>query len=222
MPAGDIGVGGREIGYLFGMYKKLANEFTGVLTGKGSAWGGSLIRPEATGYGCVYFVQAMLGTRGEDLRGKRVAVSGSGNVAQYAVEKLLELGAKVVTLSDSAGTVVDESGIDANKLAWVMELKNARRGRMREYVDAHSGARVPRRPAPVVGALRRRACRAPPRTRSSATTPRRCWRAAASASPRAPTCRRIRARWRSSSTPASCSRRARPPTPAASRSPAWR
>ena len=140
VPAGDIGVGGREIGYLFGMYKKLANEFTGVLTGKGSAWGGSLIRPEATGYGCVYFIQAMLGTRGEDLRGKRVAVSGSGNVAQFAVEKLLQLGAKVVTLSDSAGTVLDEGGIDERKLAWVMELKNARRGRMREYVDTHPGA----------------------------------------------------------------------------------
>ncbi|HEV8239162.1 MAG TPA: NADP-specific glutamate dehydrogenase [Thermoanaerobaculia bacterium] len=140
VPAGDIGVGGREIGYLFGMYKKLKNEFTGVLTGKGSAWGGSLIRPEATGYGCVYFIQAMLGTRGEDLRGKRVAVSGSGNVAQFAVEKLLQLGAKVVTLSDSAGTVVDENGIDESKLAWVMELKNARRGRMREYVDAHPGS----------------------------------------------------------------------------------
>jgi glutamate dehydrogenase/leucine dehydrogenase len=140
VPAGDIGVGGREIGYLFGMYKKLKNEFTGVLTGKGSAWGGSLIRPEATGYGCVYFIQAMLGTRGEDLRGKRVAVSGSGNVAQFAVEKLLQLGAKVVTLSDSAGTVVDENGIDEAKLAWVMELKNARRGRMREYCDAHAGS----------------------------------------------------------------------------------
>ena len=140
VPAGDIGVGGREIGYLFGMYKKLKNEFTGVLTGKGSAWGGSLIRPEATGYGCVYFIQAMLGTRGEDLRGKRVAVSGSGNVAQFAVEKLLQLGAKVVTLSDSAGTVVDENGIDESKLAWVMELKNVRRGRMREYVDAHPGS----------------------------------------------------------------------------------
>jgi glutamate dehydrogenase (NADP+) len=140
VPAGDIGVGGREIGYLFGMYKKLKNEFTGVLTGKGSAWGGSLIRPEATGYGCVYFIQAMLGTRGEDLRGKRVAVSGSGNVAQFAVEKLLQLGARVVTLSDSAGTILDESGIDEKKLAWVMELKNARRGRIREYVDAHPGS----------------------------------------------------------------------------------
>ena len=140
VPAGDIGVGGREIGYLFGMYKKLKNEFTGVLTGKGANWGGSLIRPEATGYGCVYFIQAMLGTRGEDLRGKRVAVSGSGNVAQFAVEKLLQLGAKVVTLSDSAGTVVDESGIDSGKLAWVMELKNDRRGRMREYCDEHRGS----------------------------------------------------------------------------------
>ena len=137
VPAGDIGVGGREIGYLFGMYKKLANEFTGVLTGKGSTWGGSLIRPEATGYGCVYFIQAMLATRGEDLGGKRVAVSGSGNVAQYAVEKLLQLGAKVLTLSDSGGTIMDPEGIDAGKLAWVMELKNDRRGRIREYVDKY-------------------------------------------------------------------------------------
>ncbi len=140
VPAGDIGVGGREIGYLFGMYKKLANEFTGVLTGKGSTWGGSLIRPEATGYGCVYFIQAMLATRGEDLRDKRVAVSGSGNVAQFAVEKLLQLGAKVLTLSDSAGTIVDRDGIDGGKLAWVMELKNARRGRIREYVDQYAGS----------------------------------------------------------------------------------
>jgi len=140
VPAGDIGVGGREIGFLFGQYKRIRNEFTGSLTGKGLDWGGSLIRPEATGYGCVYFIQAMLGTRGEDLRGKRVAVSGSGNVAQFAVEKLLQLGAKVVTLSDSAGTVVDENGIDESKLAWVMELKNVRRGRMREYVDAHPGS----------------------------------------------------------------------------------
>jgi glutamate dehydrogenase (NADP+) len=141
VPAGDIGVGGREIGYLFGMYKKLANEFTGVLTGKGSTWGGSLIRPEATGYGAVYFIQAMLGTRGETLAGKRVTVSGSGNVAQFAVEKLLQLGAKPVTLSDSAGTVVDEAGIDGEKLAWVMDLKNDRRGRIREYVDRWPGAR---------------------------------------------------------------------------------
>jgi glutamate dehydrogenase (NADP+) len=140
VPAGDIGVGGREIGYLFGMYKKLANEFTGVLTGKGSTWGGSLIRPEATGYGCVYFIQAMLATRDQELAGKRATVSGSGNVAQYAVEKLLQLGAKVLTLSDSAGTIVDSAGIDAGKLAWVMELKNERRGRIREYVDQFPGA----------------------------------------------------------------------------------
>jgi glutamate dehydrogenase (NADP+) len=140
VPAGDIGVGGREIGYLFGMYKKLANEFTGVLTGKGSTWGGSLIRPEATGYGAVYFIQAMLAVRGEQLGGKRVAVSGSGNVAQFAVEKLLQLGARVLTLSDSGGTIVDRDGIDAAKLAWVMELKNDRRGRISEYVDRWPGA----------------------------------------------------------------------------------
>ncbi|HEV8629387.1 MAG TPA: NADP-specific glutamate dehydrogenase, partial [Thermoanaerobaculia bacterium] len=140
VPAGDIGVGGREIGYLFGMYKKLANEFTGVLTGKGSTWGGSLIRPEATGYGCVYFIQAMLGGRGDSLAGKRAVVSGSGNVAQFAVEKLLQLGATVLTLSDSAGTIVDRAGIDGEKLAWVMELKNDRRGRIREYVDRWPGS----------------------------------------------------------------------------------
>jgi glutamate dehydrogenase/leucine dehydrogenase len=140
VPAGDIGVGGREIGYLFGMYKKLANEFTGVLTGKGRTWGGSLIRPEATGYGAVYFIREMLAERGDGLAGKRVTVSGSGNVAQYAVEKLVQLGATVLTLSDSAGTIVDRDGIDAAKLAWVMELKNDRRGRIREYVDRHPGS----------------------------------------------------------------------------------
>jgi glutamate dehydrogenase/leucine dehydrogenase len=132
VPAGDIGVGGREIGYLFGQYKKLRNEFTGVLTGKGLQWGGSLIRPEATGYGCVYFVQEMLKTRGEKLKGKVCAVSGSGNVAQYTVEKLLELGAKAVTLSDSNGFIHDEGGIDAKELKFVMELKNVRRGRIKE------------------------------------------------------------------------------------------
>jgi glutamate dehydrogenase (NADP+) len=135
VPAGDIGVGTREIGYLFGMYKRLRNEFTGVLTGKGLNWGGSLIRPEATGYGAVYFTQEMLATRGEGITGKSVALSGSGNVAQYAAEKVLELGGKVVTFSDSGGTVVDEDGIDAEKLAWVMELKNVRRGRIREYAE---------------------------------------------------------------------------------------
>ncbi len=132
VPAGDIGVGGREIGYLFGQYKKLRNEFTGVLTGKGLCWGGSLIRPEATGYGCVYFVEEMLKTKGESLKGKVCAVSGSGNVAQYTVEKLLQLGAKVVTLSDSNGFIHDEKGIDKKELSCVMDLKNVRRGRIKE------------------------------------------------------------------------------------------
>jgi glutamate dehydrogenase/leucine dehydrogenase len=132
VPAGDIGVGGREIGYMFGQYKRLRNEFTGVLTGKGLTWGGSLIRPEATGYGCVYFVEEMLKTRGESLKGKVCAVSGSGNVAQYTVEKLLQLGAKVVTLSDSNGFIYDEGGIDQKELRCVLELKNVRRGRIKE------------------------------------------------------------------------------------------
>jgi glutamate dehydrogenase (NADP+) len=132
VPAGDIGVGGREIGYLFGQYKRLRNEFTGVLTGKGLNWGGSLIRPEATGYGCVYFVQEMLKTKGESLEGKVCAVSGSGNVAQYTVEKLIQLGAKVVTLSDSNGYIYDKGGIDKKELSCVMELKNVKRGRIKE------------------------------------------------------------------------------------------
>jgi glutamate dehydrogenase (NADP+) len=140
VPAGDIGVGGREIGYLFGQYKRLRNEFTGVLTGKGLHWGGSLIRPEATGYGCVYFAQEMLASRNEALAGKVCLVSGSGNVAQYTVEKLLQLGAKTVTLSDSEGYIYDEEGIDAGKLAFVMELKNVRRGRIKEYADKYKGA----------------------------------------------------------------------------------
>jgi glutamate dehydrogenase (NADP+) len=135
VPAGDIGVGGREIGYLFGMYKKLRNEFTGVLTGKGLNWGGSLIRPEATGYGCVYFAQEMLATRKETLQGKTCLVSGSGNVSQYTAEKILDLGGKVVTFSDSSGYVYDEAGIDREKLKFVMELKNVRRGRIKEYSD---------------------------------------------------------------------------------------
>jgi glutamate dehydrogenase (NADP+) len=135
VPAGDIGVGGREIGFLFGQYKRLRNEFTGVLTGKGLEWGGSLIRPEATGYGCVYFAQEMLDTRGDTFKGKTVSVSGSGNVAQYACEKATELGAKVVTLSDSNGYIYDPKGITAEKLAWAMELKNVRRGRISDYAD---------------------------------------------------------------------------------------
>jgi len=136
VPAGDIGVGTREIGYLFGQYKRIRNEFTGVLTGKGLEWGGSLIRPEATGYGAVYFAHEMLSSRRDDLEGKVCLVSGSGNVAQYTVEKLLHMGAKPVTLSDSGGIVHDPDGIDFEKLAWVMELKNVRRGRISEYVEA--------------------------------------------------------------------------------------
>ena len=135
VPAGDIGVGGREIGYLFGQYKKLANRFCGVLTGKGLSFAGSTIRPEATGYGAVYFAEEMLATRGEGFEGKVAAVSGSGNVSQYTIEKLLQLGAKVVTMSDSAGTIVDNDGIDEEKLAWIMGLKNVRRGRIREYAE---------------------------------------------------------------------------------------
>ncbi len=133
VPAGDIGVGGREIGYMYGQYKRLNNEFSGTLTGKGVGWGGSPLRPEATGYGVCYFAQAMLATRGESFRGKLVAISGAGNVAQYATEKATQMGAKVVTLSDSGGFIHDPKGIDAVKLAWVMELKNVRRGRISEY-----------------------------------------------------------------------------------------
>jgi len=140
VPAGDIGVGGREIGYLFGQYKRICNEFTGVLTGKGLSWGGSLIRPEATGYGCVYFCEQMLKTRGEDFRGKTCLVSGSGNVAQYTIEKLNELGAKCITLSDSEGTVYDKDGFGQEKLNWVMDLKNIHRGRIREYVTRYPKA----------------------------------------------------------------------------------
>ncbi len=141
VPAGDIGVGGREIGFLFGMYKKIRNEFTGVLTGKGLNWGGSRIRPQATGYGTVYFAQEMLATRGDSLEGKTVTVSGSGNAAQYAAEKAVLLGAKVVTLSDSNGTIVDEDGITPEKLQWIMNLKNVRRGRIKEYTDQFRNAR---------------------------------------------------------------------------------
>ena len=140
VPAGDIGVGGREIGFLFGQYKRIRNEFTGVLTGKGINWGGSLIRPEATGYGCVYFAVEMLATRKQTLDGKVCLVSGSGNVSQYTVEKILDLGGKVVTLSDSNGFIHDANGIDREKLAWVKDLKNVRRGRIQEYVSAFKGS----------------------------------------------------------------------------------
>ena len=140
VPAGDIGVGGREIGFLFGQYKKLRNEFVGVLTGKGLNWGGSLIRPEATGYGAVYFAAEMLATRNETLEGKTCLVSGSGNVAQYAIEKILDLGGKPVTCSDSAGYIYDEAGIDREKLAYLMDLKNVKRGRIKEYADKFKSA----------------------------------------------------------------------------------
>jgi glutamate dehydrogenase (NADP+) len=140
VPAGDIGVGGREIGFMFGTYKKIRNEFTGVLTGKGINWGGSLIRPEATGYGAVYFAAEMLATRGETLEGKTCLVSGSGNVAQYTTEKVLDLGGKVITLSDSSGYIHDPEGIDREKLAFVMDLKNVRRGRIHEYADKYKSA----------------------------------------------------------------------------------
>ncbi|GAB6144525.1 NADP-specific glutamate dehydrogenase [Desulfocicer niacini] len=140
VPAGDIGVGAREIGFMFGMYKKLRNEFSGVLTGKSLAWGGSLIRPEATGYGCVYFAGEMLATRGETLKGKTCLVSGAGNVAQYTVEKILDMGGNVVTMSDSEGYIYDEQGIDRKKLSFIMRLKNVQRGRIKAYVDEYPEA----------------------------------------------------------------------------------
>ena len=140
IPAGDIGVGGREIGYLFGMYKKLRNEFTGVLTGKGMTWGGSLIRPEATGYGTVYFADKMLQTKNDSFKGKTVVISGSGNVAQYAAEKTIQLGGKVLTLSDSSGYIVDHEGIDAEKLAHIMTLKNIKRARISAYIETYPNA----------------------------------------------------------------------------------
>jgi glutamate dehydrogenase (NADP+) len=140
VPAGDIGVGGREIGYLFGQYKRLRNEFTGVLTGKGLGWGGSLIRPEATGYGCVYFAEEMLKSRKDKLEGKLCLVSGSGNVSQYTIEKLLDLGAKPLTVSDSNGVIYDPDGINREKLAYILELKNVKRGRIRDYADHYKKA----------------------------------------------------------------------------------
>ena len=140
VPAGDIGVGAREIGYLFGQYKRVSNEFSGTLTGKGLGWSGSLIRPEATGYGCVYFAQNMLAVKGEDFQGKNCVVSGSGNVAQYTVEKLNQLGAKVLAVSDSSGTIHDKDGISLEKLAWIKDLKNSRRGRISEYAEQFKGS----------------------------------------------------------------------------------
>jgi len=154
VPAGDIGVGGREIGFLFGMYKKLANEFTGVLTGKGISYGGSLIRPEATGYGLVYFAREMLAAKGKSFEGATVSISGSGNVAQFACEKVLDLGGKPVTMSDSGGFIHDPEGIDREKLAWIMDLKNNRRGRISEYADKYSSAIfTPSQPEPATNGL---------------------------------------------------------------------
>ena len=227
VPAGDIGVGGREIGFMFGQYKRLRNEFIGVLTGKGLSWGGSLIRPEATGYGCVYFADEMLKTRKDSLEGKLCLVSGSGNVSQYTVEKLLDFGAKPLTFSDSDGVVYDPDGIDREKLAWVMELKNARRGRIREYADQFKKAVF--MPADVKLGYNplwniKADCAFPSATQNeinakdaptSSTT-------AARSLPKAPTCR---ARWK----PPSCSSRRkssmdrpRLPMPAALPPPVWR
>jgi len=153
VPAGDIGVGGREVGYMFGMYRKLANEFTGVLTGKGMSYGGSLIRPEATGYGTVYFAREMLSTKDKSFHGARVAISGSGNVAQFAAEKVLDLGGKPVTLSDSSGFIYDSEGIDRQKLAYVMDLKNNRRGRIKEYAKEYSCEYTETEPEPNLNGL---------------------------------------------------------------------
>ena len=155
VPAGDIGVGGREIGYLFGMFKRLQNDFqAGVLTGKGRSYGGSLIRPEATGYGLVYFAREMLGTKGKSFEGATVSISGSGNVAQFACEKVLDLGGKPVTMSDSSGWIHDPAGIDREKLAWIMDLKNNRRGRISEYSDKFDGVTFTKSaPEPAVNGL---------------------------------------------------------------------
>ena len=166
VPAGDIGVGGREIGFLFGQYKRIRNEYTGVLTGKGLGWGGSLIRPEATGYGAVYFAEEMLATHDDALEGKRCLVSGAGNVAQYTVEKLLDLGGIPITLSDSGGFIYDPDGIDREKLAWVMDLKNERRGRIHRVRRALPAARPSRRPTP--GPTTTRCGTSPPTARSRA------------------------------------------------------
>ena len=228
VPAGDIGVGGREIGFMFGQYKRVRNEFVGVLTGKGLNWGGSLIRPEATGYGAVYFAAEMLTTRGETLEGKTCLVSGSGNVAQYTVEKILDLGGKPVTCSDSDGYIYDEAGIDREKLAFLLELKNVKRGRISEYADKFKSAvYTPDRQGqglqPAVGPQGR--LRLPERDaeRDQRQGRRRtCSRTASTWSPRAPTCRPSPRASTSSSRRASSTAPARPPTPAAWPPPASR
>jgi|GEM_PF-2783486 len=223
VPAGDIGVGGREIGYMFGQYRRLSNEWTGTLTGKDLSYGGSFIRPEATGYGAVYFMSAMLEhTRQESLVGKRCLVSGSGNVAQYTVQKLNHLGAKVITLSDSDGTIHDPAGIDAEKLAWVMDLKNVRRGRISEYAEHFSGVeyRAATTPWGIVGDLAFPSATQNELSLSDARTLVEnglSWR-----SPRVRICRRRWKRRITSSTTGSISRRARPPTRAELPCRGWR
>ena len=220
VPAGDIGVGGREIGYLFGQYKRIRNEFTGVLTGKSLNWGGSLIRPEATGYGCVYFAQNMLATRNDGLQGKVCLVSGSGNVAQYTVEKLNELGAKAVTMSDSNGYVYDPDGISPEKLAWVMELKNKRRGRIAEYVKQFPPSTLK---ASAPGAFRATAPSPPPRRmKSTGKTPVPSSRTDAPWWRKAPTCLRTWKALKPTWPPKSCTARPRPPMPAVWPPPAWK
>jgi glutamate dehydrogenase/leucine dehydrogenase len=222
VPAGDIGVGGREIGFLFGMYKKLANEFTGVLTGKGRSWGGSLIRPEATGYGAVYFACEMLATRKEEMSEKRVLLSGSGNVAQYAAEKVLELGGKVLTMSDSSGSIVDEDGLDREKLEFVMDLKNNRRGRIKEYTERYSKATYLEGQRPWSVKCDVALPCATENEISASKRPRPCSRTAVSAWPKGPTCRPSRLPWSATWRRVSSTVPARPPTPGVWRSRGWR
>ena len=221
VPAGDIGVGGREIGFLFGQYKKLRNEFTGVLTGKGINWSGSRIREEATGYGLVYFVEEMLRTRGNSISGKVVAISGSGNVAQFAAEKAMMMGGKVVTFSDSNGFVYDPQGVDAERLAFLKELKNVQ-ARAHPGIRQAVQVRVFRGQTALGRAVPDRAAlRDAERTRAAAR-PRRWSATAASASAKAPTCPPRPRRWMCSSARRFSSRPARPPTPAACPSAGWR
>lgn len=213
VPAGDIGVGAREIGFMFGQYKRLANQFTSVLTGKGMTYGGSLIRPEATGYGCVYFAEEMLKRQDKRIDGCRVAISGSGNVAQYAARKVMDLGGKVISLSDSEGTLYAEAGLTDTQWDAVMQLKNVKRGRISELAAQFGLSSARARPH---GASRATSpCRAPHRTSWTPKTPAPCCAMAASAWRKAPTCRPLWRLWISSSTPASCMPRARPPTLAA-------
>ena len=214
VPAGDIGVGAREIGFLFGQYKRLSNQFTSVLTGKGMTYGGSLIRPEATGFGCVYFAEEMLKRDGQRVEGKRVAVSGSGNVAQYAARKVMDLGGKVISLSDSEGTLYAESGLTEEQWSALLELKNVQRGRISELAERF-GLEF-RKGADAVGRWPAISpCHAPPRTNWTPTPPAPCCATAASAWPKAPTCRPRLRRWISLSRRAFCSHRARHPMPVA-------